>query len=86
MKNDADHPEGSLVEVYRAKDGVQAHFMKNALEDAGIAAWVVGDLLQGAIAGFPMGWSSLPRILVSEANAAKAAKILRTLEPPRSAR
>jgi hypothetical protein len=72
--------EGRLVEVYRAKDGPQAHLLKSALEQAGIRALVEGDLLQGAVGELPAGWSSAPRILVQEADAARARALLERWE------
>ena len=65
-----------LVEVYRAKDALQAHLIRGALKDSGIVAFVEGDLLQAAIGDLPMGWPTAPRIMVGESDAAAALKIL----------
>jgi hypothetical protein len=71
---------GRLVEVYRAKDSVQAHLLRSALEDEGIRAVVEGDLLQGALGEVPVGWSTAPRLLVEESEAAKARALLERWE------
>jgi hypothetical protein len=72
--------EGSLVEVYRAKDSPQAHLLRTALEDAGIRALVEGDLLQGAVGELPLGWASAPRIMVEECHATQARAFLERWE------
>lgn len=72
--------EPRLVEVYRAKNSPQAHLLRSALEDAGIRAWVEGDLLQGAVGELPLGWSSAPRIMVEESDALRARTLLDRLE------
>ena len=74
--------ERRLVEVYRAKDSVQAHLLRSGLEEMGIRAIVEGDLLQGALGEIPMGWSTAPRIMVDEPDAAKARESLERLEQP----
>jgi hypothetical protein len=72
--------ERRLVEVYRAKDNFQAHLVRSSLEGAGIQAFVEGDLLQGALGGIPVGWSTAPRIMVEEHHAKKAREILERFE------
>jgi hypothetical protein len=72
--------EGRLVEVYRAKDSLQAHLLRSALEAAGIHALVEGDLLQGAVGELPVGWSSAPRIMVEEHDATRARTLLERWE------
>jgi hypothetical protein len=72
--------ERRLVEVYRAKNSPQAHLLKSALENSGIPALVEGELLQGALGELPIGWSSAPRILVDESDAAQARVLLKDWE------
>jgi hypothetical protein len=72
--------ERKLVEVYRAKNSAQAHLVKSALENAGICALIEGDLLQGALGELPLGWSSAPRIMVEEHEAAQARTLLESWE------
>jgi len=66
----------SLVEVYAAANIPQAHLVKAALADEGIEAQIVGENLQGAMGELPLGWSSLPRVLVEHSDAARAREIV----------
>ena len=68
--------DSQLVEVYRAKDSQQAHLLRAALEDRGIRALIEGDLLQGALGGVPVGWSSAPRLLVQADDAVLAQRLI----------
>jgi hypothetical protein len=77
-------PGTHLVEVFRAENSIAAHFFKNALEDAGIAAYITDESI-AATESFPMWWSS-PRILVDAADAERAAAIIRELESARRER
>ena len=65
------HPE--FVEIYRAKNLMQAHAIRMALENAGIDVRIEGELLQGDVGEIPLGWDTLPRILVNalQLNAAR---------------
>ncbi len=79
-KKPGTHP----VEIFRAANGIAAHFFKNALEDAGIAAYITGEAMS-ATESLPMWWSS-PRILVDAADAERATAIIRELESARQER
>lgn len=68
------------VEVYRAKDSLQAHLLRSILEEEGIPALVDGDMLQGAVGELPAGWASAPRIMVEERNATQARALLERWE------
>jgi Putative prokaryotic signal transducing protein len=68
--------DSKLVEVYRAKDGIEAALIQNALEDAGIRVRVEGDLLQRT---YGVGNFLSPRIIVFETDAARANEILSTI-------
>ena len=70
--------DSRLVEIYRAKDGIEAALIQGALEDAGIRVRVEGGLLQ-ATGRLPFGWTTSPRIIVFENDAARASEILREL-------
>jgi hypothetical protein len=72
--------ESRLVEVYRAKNSVEAHLIKAALDEAGIRARVTGDMLQGAIGDIPTGWMTSPQILVMELDAARARELIQQQE------
>lgn len=67
-----------LVEVYRARDGVQAQLMASALEDDGIRAFV-DDHLQTSV-GSPPGWTTAPRIMVPQSDATRARTLLERIE------
>ena len=53
-----------FVEIYRPKNLMQAHSIRMALEDAGVDVRIEGELLQSAVGEIPLGWNTLPRILV----------------------
>lgn len=78
--------DSRLVEVYRAENAVAAHLIANALEDAGIAARVTDELVTVMNSWELSPWWSSPRILVAEADAAKAAAVLREIETARATR
>ena len=75
--------ESSVVEVYASADGHEAHLLKNALEDAGIQARVVGDQLQSAGGELPLGWTIAPRIWVAQADEERARQVIATWEDMR---
>src|SRR5262245_59743421 len=61
-----------VVEVYSAANALEAHFLKNELESAGISAPVVGHVLGAAGGGLPLGESTSPRIWVQHADEPRA--------------
>ena len=69
-----------LVEVYRAKNVLESHMLRSALEDEGIRAVVEGDMLQIAMGENPMGWMTAPRIMVCAFDTARAQAILQRFE------
>jgi hypothetical protein len=79
-------PDESVVEVYRAKNGAQAHLFATALTEAGIKAEVQGKIFHPpmATADNPMTdsapWWDAPRILVRTADAERAKRLLLELE------
>ena len=72
--------EPKFVEVYRARNLPQAHAIRIALEDAGIAVQLEGELLQGAVGDLPIGWATAPRILVEESQVRAAREIIETAD------
>jgi hypothetical protein len=80
-----DTDDLNLVEVYRARNPLQAHIIRLALEQAGIKAEVSGELLAGAAGDLPLGWRTSPQILVEESCAAAAREIIKRADarPPR---
>jgi Putative prokaryotic signal transducing protein len=79
-------PDSRLIEVYRAENAIAATLIKNALEDAGIAAQITDDSVSAMYSWGTSPWWSSPRILVAEADAEKAAAILREIETARATR
>ena len=74
----ASHPE--FVEVYRPKNLMQAHAIRMALEDAGINVHIEGEILQSAVGELPLGWDTLPRIVVEESQVTNAREIVERLD------
>jgi membrane protease YdiL (CAAX protease family) len=60
VTDDPDEP----VELYRARSAAEAHALRTELDDAGIAAQVDSELLQGIVGEVPGGWVTAPRVLV----------------------
>ncbi len=54
-----------LVEIYRAGNLPEAYAMRNALEGKGIRAIIENESLQGALGEVPLGWSTLPKLMVA---------------------
>jgi hypothetical protein len=77
----SDSEDPRFVEVYRARTSAQAHVVRNMLEEAGIAATIDNDLLQGVSGEVVMGWPTAPRILVEESQAARARSLIERQEP-----
>ena len=71
---------GKLVKVYSARDITQAYLMKFALEDYGIEVLLDNEPLLSLIPSVPYGTGTAPHLLVDEAQAAEARKILVRLE------
>lgn len=65
-----------IVELCSAANGVEAYAIAGALEAAGIKAEVVGEVLQGAAGGLPLGETTAPRVWVPEESEARALEVL----------
>ena len=65
-----------IVEIYRAASFAEAHAIRLALEESGIACVVDGEDLQGALGELPMGWATSPRLLVKSPDAVAARKVI----------
>ena len=63
-----------LSTVYETNDRVQAHLICSVLENAGIAAHVSGDALQGAMGELPLTMLSI-RVQVASEHAGRAREI-----------
>ncbi|HEV8059344.1 MAG TPA: DUF2007 domain-containing protein [Gemmataceae bacterium] len=68
-----------LVEVYRAKNNVQATLFQQALEDAGIRATIENGLLTGGTAEL-IGWATNPRIVVESKDEGSARQVIKQSE------
>ena len=74
------------VELYRARGLPEAHAIRVALEEEGIAVRIDNELLQGAVGELPMGWNTAPRIMVERDQQEAARRIVvaileRTMHP-----
>ncbi len=58
--------------IYSAANTQQAYLLRGLLEEQGIAASVVNDALQVAGGELPLGWTTAPRVVVAESDAAQA--------------
>jgi hypothetical protein len=72
-------PDSRFVEVCRAENALAAHFIQASLESAGIHTQITDEQFS-ALAGLNPIWWESPRILVPEADATKAATIIREFE------
>jgi len=73
-----------IVEVYAARDAVEAHAIRNELGHAEIEARVVGDMLRWVAGELPFGHHTAPRVWVREEDEERAREIIRRLSagPP----
>jgi hypothetical protein len=72
-----------FVEVSRAENGVEAHLLKAALEDAGIPTRITEETVAALR---PNLWWAAPRVWVAKADAARAAEIIREINDARETR
>ncbi len=68
-----------LVEVYRAKNNMQAALFQQALEDVGIRSTIENGLLTGGAAEL-IGWASNPRIMVESKDEVSARRVIEQSE------
>lgn len=82
MLEDEDNPldQARFVEVYRAKNLAQAKMLQDLLEEKEIPVMLEGEMLQGVAGEVPMGWATLPRLLVEERQVDQAREILSQAE------
>lgn len=72
--------DDDLTVIYRGAHPLDAHMVANFLKEAGIPATVDGDYLTGALGDLPMGWTTAPRVLVTEKNAVAARTLIETAQ------
>jgi hypothetical protein len=66
--------EPHLIEIYRAANQIEAHLLKGELEAGGIRALVTDETT--CTITYPGTWWASPRILVDEADAARAIALI----------
>ncbi len=71
-----DHLPNDPVELYRARSLPEAHAIRVALEEEGIAVRIDNELLQGVVGEVPFGWTTAPRIMVERSQEETARRIL----------
>jgi len=65
-----------LVQVYIARDSMEAHFLRGVLAEEGIAATVMGENLATARGRLPMTPDTLPSVWVAHDEAPRASQIV----------
>jgi hypothetical protein len=74
--NVEDQIEGDAdVVIYSAASSEQAHLLKFALVERGIAAEVINDALQFAVGSVPFGYGTSPRVIVRAKDAQQARQL-----------
>lgn len=71
------------MEVYAARDEIDATLVQSMLAESGIEARVVGGQIAGAVGEVPAGLPSAPRVWVSSNNADVARTLIREMEAKR---
>jgi len=69
-----------LVEVYWARDAIDAHTVHALLDEIGIPAIVEGEMLQGAVGELAAGPATSPRVRVAGADESRALAAIREWE------
>lgn len=72
-----DDTTDDIVDIYSAADLTEAYFLRDMLEQAGIATRVVGDTLTGML---PPGEETAPRLWVFRGDEARARTLLEQFE------
>ena len=70
----------TLKVIYRARNGPEAHLLRNALEGAGIKAVVTNAVLEGGSGVDIVGWPTLPSVLVAAEDAQAARRMALAFE------
>jgi hypothetical protein len=65
-----------MQNVYTARDGLEAHYVRDLLEQAGINASVLGESLGAARGDLPMTQQTLPSVWVSDDELERAMKVV----------
>ena len=73
-----------VAEVYWAADPQDAHQVRALLEEAGVRARVVGEMLSAAAGELPMGPAGSPRVWVPKSDEARARQVVEDWEKKRN--
>ncbi len=65
-----------MQNVYTARDGMEAHYVRGLLEQAGVNALVLGESLGAARGDLPMTQQTLPSVWVSDDEIEPAMKVV----------
>ena len=68
--------DARIVEIYSAANEVEAGAVHAALEEAGIKARIVGNLLGSATGDLQLGFHTDPKVLVLDVDAAAAREVI----------
>ena len=68
--------EPAIVEIYTARDNIEAQFIRSLLEEAGIEVSVVGEGLRWLAGGLPLGQVTAPRLWVRREDVDRARKLI----------
>jgi membrane protease subunit (stomatin/prohibitin family) len=66
-----------LINLYGARDALEAHHLRGILEDSGIRATVMGESLGSARGDIPVTVETLPSVWVDKEDADRAMEIVR---------
>src|SRR5262245_49993653 len=77
----SDKTSDDLVELFRARGLPEAQSLVFLLGEAGIAARIDNEMLQGVVGEVPAGWMTAPRVLVLERELDAANRILGAFLP-----
>lgn len=69
-----------MIKIYEAHDSLEAHFLRNLLEAAGVRAEVLGELLGMARGGLPMTSETLPSVWINPGDTKKAMTVVEDFE------
>lgn len=69
-----------MIRIYEARDSLEAHFLRNLLEAAGVRAEVLGELLGMARGELPMTGDTLPSVWINPEDAKTAMAVIDDFE------
>jgi hypothetical protein len=70
----------ALKQVYSSRDAMEAHLLRDLLQDQGISAVVEGELLASAAGVAAIGITANPRVCVNEGDVARAEPLVKEFE------